>query len=235
MKECICTLHYNLNNSKYYKFLYDYAIPTIRDYANRINKDFIILDPDFNRYNGIWNQLRCFDLLDKYDRVLYIDGDHFIENQMNLDLFSLLDIDQIGMEIHPYKSSKCKYVFSMLLIHKKYKNLFMNEFPNIKYQTEYDYTCMFENIECTELYNLNTVRFPREECLLNQVILKNNLQNKVIDLLSLFDNALVSHLSTILYNNKEKNNETLIDFMIRHLLKKDKSLKNILYYYQRDL
>ncbi len=233
MKECVCTLHYNLNNSKYYQFLKDYAIPTIEAYANRIGKDFIILEPDFNRYNQVWNQLKCFDLLNNYDRIMYIDGDHFIEKEMNIDLFSLLSEDQIGMEIHPYKISKCKYVFSMLLISKKYKNLFMNEFPKVEFQSDYNYRCMFDKIECENLNNLNIIRFPREECLLNQIIIKNNLQNKVIDLLSLAGRNLIGHLSTILYNSKGKDNETLIDFTIKQLLKKDKSLKNILKYYER--
>lgn len=49
-----------------------------RDYAKRINVDFILMNKNNDRMHNTWNQLQFLDYLKYYDRIAYIDGDCYI-------------------------------------------------------------------------------------------------------------------------------------------------------------
>ena len=77
-KLAIATLNYGYKENKWYQYMRDVFVSSIRDYAKRINVDFILMNNNNNRFIGTWNQLQFLDYLSYYDRIAYIDGDCYI-------------------------------------------------------------------------------------------------------------------------------------------------------------
>lgn len=64
-----------INDLPYFR----YTIPTIEKYAKRIGCDFIcIKEPKINYNNIYFEKFYLLELLEKYERVLYLDGDVII-------------------------------------------------------------------------------------------------------------------------------------------------------------
>jgi hypothetical protein len=177
-KTAIITL--NFGELKFYKFLLDFAIPTMKDYADRIGSDFILMKDKPEKYNGTWNQLQCLEYLDYYDRICYFDGDIFINDKFNTNIFDIVPENYIGMEIHPHIISKCNKIFSIFVVDKKYKNIFTKNIPNIENQANTNYECIYDKQICMNNYttiNGYLARLQREECYINQIINTNNINN----------------------------------------------------------
>ena len=77
-KLAIATLNYGYKENKWYQYMRDVFVPSIRDYAKRINVDFILMNKNNDRMCDTWNQLQFLDYLKYYDRIAYIDGDCYI-------------------------------------------------------------------------------------------------------------------------------------------------------------
>lgn len=223
-KYCVCTLHFNDYNNKYYSFLKEYAIPTIEAYAKRVGADFVLLDKNTEIYRGSWNQLRCLELLDSYDKIMYIDGDCFISESFSENIFDKVPYGCIGMEKHPNKEEPCNNIFSILVIGNEYRGLFTSVVPKKEHQVKSTYPCMFGvDVKCTK--QADNARLQREECLINQIIYKNKLNNKVIDMHEYFVND-IEHATPYIYNNGMSKRY----YMFTKLLKLTKNNDKIKYY-----
>lgn len=228
MKRCVCTLHYNDKNSKMYniyKFFEDYAIPTIKDYADRLGVDFVKLDKNDKKFKGTWNQLRCFELLDHYGQIMYIDGDCFIDKKFNENMFDIVPKFYIGVDkssVRKHDLMSCNNMFYLLVVGKEYRDLFINNLPDIEKQTRHYYPCIFDRCTCYSLLNDNQykygTRLQREECWLNQIIYQNNLNNNIIDL-SYYFSKYIDHARLFRYNDTK--------FVNKYILKKLTETKDI--------
>ena len=62
-----------------YKQVADITHESIKQYANKINAEFLCIDEDYKSDStdksntSHWNKFQINTLLDKYDRILYID------------------------------------------------------------------------------------------------------------------------------------------------------------------
>jgi len=79
----------------FYKDICQITYPTIKDYANKINADFLIITETDLKYPH-YAKFEIKSLLDKYDRVLYLDSDILI-NPNSPDIFNIVSEDKIGM------------------------------------------------------------------------------------------------------------------------------------------
>ncbi len=70
-----------------------YTHPTIRNYADRVGADFIVLDTC--KTTPHWEKFRINDLLNKYDRIIYLDTDLIVRDDCP-DLFDIVPYNQIG-------------------------------------------------------------------------------------------------------------------------------------------
>lgn len=68
--------------------------PTLKTYANRINADFICINEESETPH--WEKLKLYDLLVKYDRIIYLDTDIIIRDDCP-NLFDIIPIEKIGM------------------------------------------------------------------------------------------------------------------------------------------
>lgn len=101
------------NNSKHlvltisigekFKQIADITHKSIKQYANKINAEFLCIDDNYKLNNSKldlesphWNKFQINNLLDKYDRILYIDTDIIIRNDCP-NLFDIIPEDKIGM------------------------------------------------------------------------------------------------------------------------------------------
>ena len=124
-KLAIATLNYGYKKDKWYKYLRDQFIPSIRDYAKRINADFILMNNNNNRFIGTWNQLQFLDYLSYYDRIVYIDGDCYIPKYCYHNFFNNVPTNNIGLyEYVSAKIKQCNRTFVVMVLDKQYKNLF---------------------------------------------------------------------------------------------------------------
>lgn len=71
--------------------------PTIRAYADRIGAEFMSIDtPAISQTTAHWEKFQIYYLLEKYDRVLYIDTDIIIRDDCP-DLFEVVPETHLGM------------------------------------------------------------------------------------------------------------------------------------------
>lgn len=85
-KQAIITLNYVKNNDELYILLRQICVTSIRDYARRMNVDFVLMNNNNDRYDGTFNQLQCLDYLDYYEKILYLDGDCYVPKSFNIDI-----------------------------------------------------------------------------------------------------------------------------------------------------
>ena len=78
-----------------YKQIAKLTHPTIKEYADRIKADFIVLS-DEDRNLPHWKKFKIFDLLKEYDRVLYLDTDLIIRGDCP-NLFEIVPEKKIGL------------------------------------------------------------------------------------------------------------------------------------------
>lgn len=81
MRRCICTVA--IGDSR----LYQICVESQKNYAKRIEVDFILIDKSLEVYSQhlYLNKLRAFELLYDFDEVLYLDADVFVRsNSMNI-------------------------------------------------------------------------------------------------------------------------------------------------------
>ena len=91
MKEAIVTAAIG----EKYQQIKELTHSSISFYAEKIEADFIVLDNE-NKQNPHWNKFKLYKLLQKYDRILWLDSDLIIREDCP-DLFSIIPYDKIGL------------------------------------------------------------------------------------------------------------------------------------------
>ena len=183
-KIAIATLNYGYKENKWYKYLRDQFIPSIRDYAKRINADFILMNNNNNRFIGTWNQLQFLDYLSYYDRIAYIDGDCYIPKYCYHNFFNNVPTNNIGLYEYVFSEIKqCNNTFVVMVLDKQYKNLFapppVSEQEN-KYISYKGFCLMGKQID-----NIHNRCYQREECYINECINRYKLNKFITHLTNL--------------------------------------------------
>ena len=175
-KQAIITLNYGYETNAWYKYMREVFIPSIRDYARRIQVDFILMNNNNNKYFDTWNQLQFMDYLDYYDRVMYIDGDCYIPKLFRYNFFNISS-DKIGLYKKQFPETyQCDMVFVIMLVHAQYKLCFI---PPIYDEQKYKYE-KFSNIPCIMgKYRKDDNCRVREECYINECVNKHNLKANI--------------------------------------------------------
>ena len=71
--------------------------PTIKAYAEKTSADFLCIGEQLiSQGRPQWEKFQIFDLLDEYDRILYVDTDLVIRHDCP-DLFEMVPSDKIGL------------------------------------------------------------------------------------------------------------------------------------------
>ena len=175
-KQAIITLNYGYNKNMWYKYMREIFIPSIKDYAKRINVDFILMNNNNNKYFDTWNQLQFLEYLDYYDRVMYIDGDCYIPKLFRHNFFNIPN-NKIGL----YKKQlpetfQCNTVFVIMITQVQYKLYFT--LPTY-HEQQYKYE-KFSNVPCIMgKYRKDDNCRVREECYVNECINTHNLHPKI--------------------------------------------------------
>lgn len=79
-----------------YQEIAEVTHPTIRDYADRIGSDFLVLDRDESQILPHFAKMQINDLLDGYDRILYLDTDLIVRADCP-NLFELVPESDFGV------------------------------------------------------------------------------------------------------------------------------------------
>lgn len=124
-KQAIITLNYIINNDELYSLLRQICVASIRDYAKRMDIDFILMNNVNSRYDRTSNQLQCLEYLDYYDKIMYLDGDCYVPKLFNVNILDYVDEHEIGMQEaqKPYDYDDrydcyIKYLFVILVVNK---------------------------------------------------------------------------------------------------------------------
>ena len=92
MKKLVLTIAVGKN----YEIMSNYTHPSIKDYAQRIGADFKVVT-ESNLTSPHWEKfVNITDLLDEYDRILYIDTDVLVREDA-ADIFNVVPEDQLGL------------------------------------------------------------------------------------------------------------------------------------------
>lgn len=78
-----------------YKKIAEFTYPTIKKYADRLGADFVIID-ESNSSSPHWEKCIIFHLLNKYERILYLDTDLIVRDDCP-DLFALVPSSKLGI------------------------------------------------------------------------------------------------------------------------------------------
>ena len=78
-----------------YKEMSKLTHPSIKAYANRIGADFICID-ESDSTSPHWEKFQIFNLLNKYDRIIYLDTDIIVRDDTP-NLFDIVPKEQVGM------------------------------------------------------------------------------------------------------------------------------------------
>lgn len=77
--------------------IHEWTAESKRKYAARIGADFVVIDrPGIAKTTPHWEKFQIFDLLEKYERILYLDADTIVREDCP-DLFQLVPEDHIGL------------------------------------------------------------------------------------------------------------------------------------------
>ena len=143
IKQAIITLNYVKNNDELYTLLRQVCVTSIRDYAKRMDIDFILMNNNNDRYDGTVNQFQCLEYLDYYDKIMYIDGDCYIPKLFNINILDMVNMNEIGLSkiLQPYDYNDIydcyiKYPFVILVITKNTRNIFKPYLKNITIITD---------------------------------------------------------------------------------------------------
>jgi len=80
-----------------YRKIAELSHPTIKKYADRIGADFICIDKrGISQTTPHWEKFQLYDILGKYDRVIYIDTDMIVRDDCP-DLFEIVPEEKLGM------------------------------------------------------------------------------------------------------------------------------------------
>jgi lipopolysaccharide biosynthesis glycosyltransferase len=82
---------------EYYNKLAQLTLPSIKKYAEKIGADFLNIDENNSEYiTQKWNKFHIYNLLNKYNRIIYFDIDILIREDCP-NLFSIVPENKLGM------------------------------------------------------------------------------------------------------------------------------------------
>jgi hypothetical protein len=178
-KNLIVTL--NIGNK--YNSIAKLTHPTLKNYADKIGADFIVLDKQqISKTSPQWEKYRIFDLLNKYRRILYFDTDLIIREDCP-NLFSIVPEENIGLfdespftdrqglvqSIADYWGKKIEvkekyYNTGVMVVSRKHKYLFVKPEQEIDNFYEQTYFNMQLAEAKEEVFSLN-YNFNRMSCI----------------------------------------------------------------------
>ena len=211
-KQAIITLNYGYNENMWYKYMREIFIPSIKDYARRIQVDFILMNNNNNKYYNTWNQLQFLEYLDYYDRVMYIDGDCYIPKTFYYNYFN--KVQQIKIAVSKDTFIKyplplqylCNLSFIVMLLNNQ-NRYFYYSLPNIFEQKKYiKHNCFYN------LSQINSLCHHNEECYINECTNKYNIKDKILFL----NNILTCSFSRILTFSRNMNKQQNIYHLLLH-------------------
>ena len=177
-------------------------IPSIKDYAKRINVDFILMNNNNSKYYNTWNQLQFMDYLDYYDRVMYIDGDCYVPKLFRSNFFNKIDKCKIGLYKTPLiRVPQCIYTFTMMIINNKNRQYFPK--PSL-YEQKYKWERKTSNYICLLNRPISISCYEREECYINECINRYKITNKIAVLTNL-ETKPNAYFLTNIHTNTESN------------------------------
>jgi hypothetical protein len=93
MRKLILTI----SSGEFYQKMTLLTHPLIKSYANKIGAEFICInEKTISKTTIHWEKFQIYDLLDKYNRIIYLDTDLIIRNDCP-DLFTEVPEDKLGM------------------------------------------------------------------------------------------------------------------------------------------
>ena len=82
---------------EFYRELCSVTSPRMKEYAQRIGADFIVIDEQkVSQTSPHWEKFQLYEYLKVYDRIVYLDCDILVNNNAE-NLFNVVPIDKIGM------------------------------------------------------------------------------------------------------------------------------------------
>jgi len=176
MKYCIFTIAIG----EYYQQLAQFTHPSIKKYAEKIGADFISMDePEESLITQKWQKFEIFKLLNKYDRVLYVDTDLIIREDCP-NIFDIVPSDKLGMfnegkyaprseyikdasEVYPgvtldWDISKWNNKFynsGVMVVSRKHKQLFKQPPLTDTIQTDQPYINLKIAVDEVDMYDLS--------------------------------------------------------------------------------
>jgi len=80
-----------------YSKLAEFTHPTIKAYAEKIGADFLVIsEKKLSTSTSHWEKFQIFDLLNKYERIIYVDTDVLVREDCP-NLFELVPKDKLGL------------------------------------------------------------------------------------------------------------------------------------------
>jgi len=179
-KYCI----YTVSIGDYYSNIGKLTHPTIKKYADKIGADFIIEDkPNQNFITQKWQKFQIYNLLNKYERVLYLDTDLIIRDDCP-NLFDIVPDDKLGMfnegkyvprleyiqdasrvyDIELYKWNNKFYNSGVMVISRIHKQLFKLPLLIDTIETDQPYLNLKIAVDKIEMFDLS-YRFNRMDIL----------------------------------------------------------------------
>lgn len=161
--------------------------PTFKAYTEKIGADFVVLDKQIiSRTTPQWEKFRIFNLLNRYQRIIYLDTDLIIRDDCP-NLFDIVSEDKIGLfneapftdrkglvqSMADYLHKKIEYNgkyynTGVMILSRKHKFLFdkpENEINNFYEQTYLNMRLIEEQIEIHSL----DYKFNRMPCIDNYI------------------------------------------------------------------
>ena len=182
---CMKKLVFTIAMGKDYKNIAKLTHPTIKKYAKRIEADFLCINNQkISQTTPHWEKFQIYELLNKYDRILYVDTDIIIRDDCP-NLFDIVPESKLGMfNESPWTDRSkelmidiCKaydiklpnwngryYNSGIIVISKRHKYLFKKPEKEIFNFYEQSYLNMKIALENVDMHELD-YRFNRMTCM----------------------------------------------------------------------
>jgi hypothetical protein len=93
-----------------YKRISEFTYPMIKKYANRVGADFVVIDKSSGS-TPHWEKFSIFHLLNKYERIIYIDTDVIVRDDCP-NLFDIVPSTKLGaFNEFPFTSNRQESLF----------------------------------------------------------------------------------------------------------------------------
>ncbi len=115
---------------KLYKDIAKLTHPTFKKYADKIGADFICIDEAMSNFNtDKWLKFNLFNILQKYDRVLYVDTDIIIRED-SPNIFELVPYEELGIFNEGRYEPRQHYLQEARIAYKEELKKWTNDFYN---------------------------------------------------------------------------------------------------------